>query len=178
MRPGAPEPPRTATVEGMDSRPEPASSRPLPRGLPIRIWPPGPRCTLRGEPGFEHLERTEAATLSLDEFQALAQQALEDLPPEISRHMDNVMLFIEDDGVDPATGEPLLGLYEGTPLTERGEGWAAGSLPDRISLYRRPILEICASRSEVLFEIQVTVIHEIAHHFGVDDARLHELGWG
>ncbi|MDP5226407.1 metallopeptidase family protein [Arthrobacter sp. YJM1] len=96
----------------------------------------------------------------------------------MSSHMDNVMLFIEEDGTDPETGQPFLGLYEGTPLTERGEFWAAGSLPDRITLYRRPILDICASRSEVLYEIQVTVIHEVAHHFGVDDARLHELGCG
>ncbi|MFJ3958124.1 metallopeptidase family protein [Arthrobacter sp. NPDC090010] len=150
----------------------------LPTGLPIRIWPPGPRCTLRGEAGFEHLERTEAATLSLDDFQELARRALEDLPDEISRHLDNVMLFIEEDGTDPESGDPLLGLYEGTPLTERDEGWAVGSLPDRITLYRGPILDLCASRAEILYEIQVTVIHEIAHHFGVDDARLHELGWG
>jgi predicted Zn-dependent protease with MMP-like domain len=64
------------------------------------------------------------------------------------------------------------------PLTERGEFWAAGALPDRITIYRRPTLALCDSRDEVVDEVAVTVVHEIAHHFGIDDERLHELGWG
>jgi predicted Zn-dependent protease with MMP-like domain len=63
------------------------------------------------------------------------------------------------------------------PLTERGEFWAAGSLPDRITIFRLPTLAICADRDEVVEEVAITVVHEIAHHFGIDDARLHELGW-
>ena len=78
-------------------------------------------------------------------------------------------------GEDPDT--VLLGLYEGVPLTERDSWWDAGSLPDRITIYRQPILDICSSREDVVEEVAITVIHEIAHHFGIDDQRLHELGW-
>ena len=77
----------------------------------------------------------------------------------------------------PAEDPELLGLYEGTPLTDRGE-WYAGVLPDRITIYRGPTLRMCASREEVVAETEVTVVHEIAHHFGIDDARLHALGYG
>ena len=72
--------------------------------------------------------------------------------------------------------EPLLGLYEGVPLTERGS-WYAGVLPDRITVYRNPILAICDTDDDVVDEVHITVVHEIAHHFGIDDDRLHELGY-
>jgi predicted Zn-dependent protease with MMP-like domain len=90
--------------------------------------------------------------------------------------MDNVVVLVEE---MPPANEPqdLLGLYEGTPLTER-DGWYAGVLPDRISVFRQPTLAICDTREEVVEEVLVTVVHEIAHHFGIDDDRLHELGWG
>ncbi|CAM5577861.1 Metallopeptidase family protein OS=Streptomyces alboniger OX=132473 GN=CP975_16745 PE=4 SV=1 [Streptomyces alboniger] len=88
--------------------------------------------------------------------------------------MDNVAVFVEDE--PPADDPELLGLYEGTPLTERGE-WYAGVLPDRITVYRGPTLRMCATRKEVVAETEVTV-NEIAHHFGIDDARLHALGYG
>ena len=79
----------------------------------------------------------------------------------------------------PLRGEPdLLGLYEGVALTERDGWWAAGSLPDRITIFRRPTLAICETTEEVVEEVAITVVHEIAHHFGIDDDRLHELGWG
>jgi len=68
-------------------------------------------------------------------------------------------------------------VYEGVPLTERDSFWAAGSLPDRITIFRGPTLRLCATREELLHEVAVTVVHEIAHHFGIDDDRLHELGW-
>ncbi len=88
--------------------------------------------------------------------------------------MDNVVLFIEDEHGD----EPdLLGLYEGIPLTER-EAYGGLELPDRITIYRRAICRMCHSLDEVIDEVQITVVHEIAHHFGIDDDRLHELGWG
>jgi predicted Zn-dependent protease with MMP-like domain len=110
-----------------------------------------------------------------EEFEEAVADALDTLPPELTRVMDNVVILVEDD--PPPGEEDLLGLYEGTPLTERDGGWAAGSLPDRITIFRRPTLELCASREEVVEEVQVTVVHEIAHHFGIDDDRLHELGW-
>jgi predicted Zn-dependent protease with MMP-like domain len=114
------------------------------------------------------------------DFESAVSDALERIPPEVVKAMDNVAVFIEDDyvpqpGEDPET--VLLGLYEGVPLTERDAWWGAGSLPDRITIYRQPILEICSSREEVIQEVAVTVTHEIAHHFGISDERLHELGW-
>jgi len=119
--------------------------------------------------------------MSEDEFEAAVQDALDSIPHKLARAMDNVAVFIEDDyapkpGEDPDT--VLLGLYEGVPLTERDSWWDAGSLPDRITIFREPILDICASREDVIHEVAVTVVHEIAHHFGIDDDRLHELGWG
>ena len=118
--------------------------------------------------------------MSEDEFEAAVGDALDRIPPE-AKTMNNVAVFIEDDytpqpGEDPDT--VLLGLYEGVPLTERDSWWDAGSLPDRITIYRQPILELCDSREDVVEEVTVTVVHEIAHHFGISDARLHELGWG
>ena len=118
--------------------------------------------------------------MSENDFEAAVSDALNLIPPDIARTMDNVAVFIEDD-YTPRPGEDsdtvLLGLYEGVPLTERDSWWDAGSLPDRITIYRQPILDICSSREEVVEEVAVTVVHEIAHHFGIDDDRLHELGW-
>jgi len=108
--------------------------------------------------------------MSREEFEDAVADALDSVPPELARQMDNVVILVEDDG-------DTLGLYEGTPLTERGDGWA-GALPDRITIFRHPILAMCRTRDEVVHEVRVTVVHEIAHHFGIDDARLVELGWG
>ncbi|MDP9882977.1 putative Zn-dependent protease with MMP-like domain [Sinomonas atrocyanea] len=122
-----------------------------------------------------------AAWMGEDEFEAAVDAALAQIPRRVAKHMDNVAVFIEDTYVPAAHEDPdtvLLGLYEGTPLTERGEWYAAGSLPDRITIFREPILQMCSTREEVVQEILVTVVHEFAHHFGIDDARLHELGWG
>ncbi len=110
-----------------------------------------------------------------EEFDGLVADALDSIPPELSRLISNCAVLVEDDV--PAGSAPLLGLYEGTPLTERGS-WYAGALPDRITLFRLPILRICRTRDEVVDEVRITVVHEVAHHFGIDDARLHELGWG
>lgn len=114
--------------------------------------------------------------MSRDEFEDAVRDALDEIPPELARLIDNVVVLVEDEA--PADEPELLGLYEGTPLTERGEWWAAGSLPDRITIYRNPTLAICDDRDEVVEEVAVTVVHEVAHHFGIDDDRLHELGWG
>ncbi|MGA7206277.1 MAG: metallopeptidase family protein [Specibacter sp.] len=116
-----------------------------------------------------------------DEFERLAERALDEIPANLLALMDNVVIFIED-SYTPMPGEApdtkLLGLYEGTSLTERDGGWDAGALPDRITIYKDAILEICSSEKQVVEEVGITVVHEIAHHFGIDDQRLHELGWG
>ncbi|MFF7447775.1 MULTISPECIES: metallopeptidase family protein [unclassified Streptomyces] len=113
--------------------------------------------------------------MTREAFEELVSQALDRIPPELTRVMDNVAVFVEDE--PPADDPELLGLYEGTPLTDRGE-WYAGVLPDRISIYMGPTLRFCETEDDVVHEVAVTVIHEIAHHFGIDDERLHELGWG
>jgi len=112
--------------------------------------------------------------MSSEEFGQAVSDALDDVPEDLARMMSNVAVLVED---EPPDGEDLLGLYEGTPLTERGEWWSAGSLPDRITIFRNPILNICDSRAAVIEQVTVTVVHEIAHHFGIDEQRLHELGW-
>jgi predicted Zn-dependent protease with MMP-like domain len=113
--------------------------------------------------------------LSLAEFEDAVADALDQVPAELLDLMDNVVVLVEQ---EPPADEPddLLGLYVGTPLTERDDGWA-GSLPDRIMIFRGPTLRMCADRDEVIDEVAVTVVHEIAHHFGIDDERLHALGW-
>ena len=108
------------------------------------------------------------------EFEELVSDALDTVPPELVKLLDNVVVVVEDDA--PADDPELLGLYSGVPLTERGS-WYAGALPDQITIYRRPTLAICETREEVVEEVRITVVHEIAHHFGIDDDRLHELGY-
>lgn len=118
--------------------------------------------------------------MSEEDFEAAVSDALLLIPRRLAQAMDNVAVFIEDDYVPGPEEDPdtvLLGLYEGVPLTERDSWWDAGSLPDRITIFRQPILDICSSRQEVIDEVAVTVVHEIAHHFGISDERLHELGW-
>jgi predicted Zn-dependent protease with MMP-like domain len=114
--------------------------------------------------------------MSRKDFEEAVADALDGVPPELARLMDNVVVLVEDDA--PADEPDLLGLYEGTPLTERDSWWASGSLPDRITIFRRPTLAVCDSPEDVAEEVRITVVHEIAHHFGIDDDRLHELGWG
>ena len=114
--------------------------------------------------------------MSQAEFEEAVADALDAVPTELMDMLDNVVVLVEE---EPPDGEPddLLGLYDGTPLTERDSWWAAGSLPDRILVFRGPTLRMCDDREEVVHEVSVTVVHEIAHHFGIDDARLHDLGW-
>ncbi|MBP2475416.1 putative Zn-dependent protease with MMP-like domain [Crossiella equi] len=107
-------------------------------------------------------------------FDELVGEALDEVPPGLARAMDNVAVFVEPrNAEDPS----LLGLYEGIALTERTTEYG-GVLPDRISIYRDAILDICETEDDVVEEVLITVVHEIAHHFGIDDERLHELGWG
>ena len=108
------------------------------------------------------------------EFEALVTAALDDIPDELVQHIDNCVVLVEE--WSPPGERVLLGLYDGVPLTERGSGYGA-VLPDRILIFRRPILAICDTEEEVVRQVRITVVHEIAHHFGIDDDRLHELGY-
>ena len=110
--------------------------------------------------------------IDMDRFGELADDAFDRLPDDLQRAMENVALFI-DDSEDPE----LLGLYDGVPLTERGIDYTA-VLPDRIMIYRNTICAMCETEAEVVDQVRITVIHEIAHHFGIDDEALEELGWG
>ncbi len=116
------------------------------------------------------------------EFEQAVGDALDLIPDELARLMRNVAVLVADEPDEPdepVEGSPeLLGLYEGVPLTERDGWWDAGSLPDRITIFKGPLTRLCEEREDLLDEIAVTVVHEVAHHFGIDDARLHELGWG
>jgi predicted Zn-dependent protease with MMP-like domain len=105
-------------------------------------------------------------------FEEMVIAALDELPEDLGRLMRNVAVTVEH-----GTGPPgLLGLYEGVPLTSRTSDYA-GVLPDRITIYRQAICAICRTEQEVAGQVRRTVIHEVAHHFGIDDDRLAELGW-
>jgi predicted Zn-dependent protease with MMP-like domain len=105
-------------------------------------------------------------------FEEMVETALDRLPEEFARQMNNVAVMVEHEPGPPG----LLGLYEGIPLTSRTTNYSL-VLPDRITIYRLAICRICQTLDEVLNQVQRTVIHEIAHHFGIDDDRLDELGW-
>ena len=112
--------------------------------------------------------------MSRQRFEELVTDALNLLPEQFAKAMNNVVVLVEEhDPQDPT----LLGVYVGVALTERDSDYG-GVLPDRITIYRRPLLDMCADEDEVVNEVAITVVHEIAHHFGIDDQRLHELGWG
>ena len=114
-----------------------------------------------------------------NEFEAVVAETIDALPQWVHEALDNVDVLVRDeadDYLDP-DGEGLLGLYVGVPLTER-EGGNAGELPDVIYVFRRPHLEMRLPRHELREEIAKTLIHEIAHYFGIDDDHLDEIGWG
>ncbi len=116
-----------------------------------------------------------AYRLAPAEFDTAVEEALDLIPEQFRQTLRRVAVFVEQ---EPPEGESeLLGIYEGTPLTERDD-WFAGALPDTITLFQGPLERMCRTRQELLDEIAVTVVHEVAHHFGIDDDRLHELGWG
>ena len=110
-----------------------------------------------------------------ERFDALVDQALDGIPDELARLVRNVVVLVEE---EPPEGEPddLLGLYDGVALTER-DGTMGVELPDRIFVFRGPLLDMCADEAELVEEVRITVVHEIAHHFGIDDDRLHDLGY-
>jgi predicted Zn-dependent protease with MMP-like domain len=112
--------------------------------------------------------------VSRERFEELVDQALDDIPDELTQLVRNVVVLVED---EPPDDEPdLLGLYDGVAMTER-DGSYGLELPDRIFIYRNPLLDMCESEKELVDEVRITVVHEVAHHFGIDDDRLHELGY-
>lgn len=112
--------------------------------------------------------------LDAEAFEALVVDELDELPDEMIDGLENVVFVVEDRPEDGSLD--LLGLYDGYALTER-DRYGLGEMPDRIILYREPLLAICADEDELRDEIHVTLVHEIAHFYGIDDDRLHELGW-
>ncbi len=122
-----------------------------------------------------------AGNLGLSErrFRLLVAEALDELPPEFGELLDNVAVVVEDEpsaedlrelGMEPEEGDELLGLYQGTPLDARG--FEYGGLPDRVVIYRGPILRIARTRREVIEQVQETVLHELGHHFGLEEDDL------
>ncbi|HEX6513994.1 MAG TPA: metallopeptidase family protein [Nocardioidaceae bacterium] len=111
--------------------------------------------------------------MSRERFEELVGDALDRIPDELAELVDNCVVLVED---EPPRGRNLLGEYHGTPLTARDSGYTMVA-PDRILVFRGPILRMCATEDEVVEEVAVTVVHEIAHHFGIDDERLDELGY-
>lgn len=110
--------------------------------------------------------------LSEDRFSELVDRALDSIPDELWERFDNVVVVVEDEHEEDPD---LLGIYEGIPLTDRFE--YGGVLPDRIAIFRLPLCDMCESEEELVEEVRITVVHELAHHMGLDDEELHELGW-
>ena len=112
--------------------------------------------------------------MSRERFEELVSDALDSVPAELLEMVDNCVVLVEDE--PPADDPDLLGLYDGIALTERDSSYTMVS-PDRIFIYRGPLTRMCESEDEVVDEVRITVVHEIAHHFGIDDDRLHDLGY-
>lgn len=123
--------------------------------------------------------------LSDTEFESAVADALDTIPEELAAQMDNVVVLVRDEPEPEVLGDSdydedgrptLLGLYDGVPLTERDAGLSL-VLPDRILIFQGPLQRWCRTREELVEQVAITVIHEVGHHFGISDARLHELGW-
>ncbi|MGB4138060.1 MAG: metallopeptidase family protein [Microbacterium sp.] len=111
--------------------------------------------------------------MDAEAFESLVGDELDRLPDEMVEGLDNVVFVVED---EPENGEDLFGVYEGLALTERGQ-YGLGELPDRIVIYRRAHLAECDTEEQLRDEVHTTLVHEIAHFYGIDDRQLHELGW-
>lgn len=109
-----------------------------------------------------------------ERFDQLVDEALDALPPALLDGLDNVVIVVED---EPEDGSETLGWYEGTALTERDTHYA-GLLPDRVVLFKGPLTRMCDDENHLLEELYVTLLHELGHYHGIDEERLHELGWG
>ncbi|MGB3762765.1 MAG: metallopeptidase family protein [Ornithinimicrobium sp.] len=114
--------------------------------------------------------------LSSAEFEEAIADALDSIPSPLLGMLSNVVFLVSEEPSPP--NEPdLLGIYDGVPLTDRHDGWTS-ELPDHITVFRGPLTRMCSDRAELVEEIAVTIVHEVAHHFGIEEDRLHELGWG
>jgi predicted Zn-dependent protease with MMP-like domain len=111
--------------------------------------------------------------LDEDRFSELVSEALDELPDDLWEGLDNVAVVVEDRNADDPE---LLGLYEGIPRTDRWD--YSGVLPDRIAIYRLPLCEMVEDTEQLVEEIQITVVHELAHHMGITEEALHDMGWG
>jgi predicted Zn-dependent protease with MMP-like domain len=132
---------------------------------------------MEGEPGVRGHEMSERIVT----FEDLVAEALDSLPEDIATRMQNVEVVVEDEPPIEMLrrmhrGQTLLGLYHGIPLTQRGT-WYTSAMPDKISIYRGPIVRFARTPDRIREQVRRTVIHEIGHHFGISDARLRELGW-
>jgi predicted Zn-dependent protease with MMP-like domain len=114
--------------------------------------------------------------LSRAEFEGLVSEALDGVPPQLLAMADNVVVLVEDEPPE-GMGPYLLGLYEGIPLTRRTTSYS-GVLPDHIRIFQGPLQRYCHSAEQIVEQIRITVVHEIAHHFGISDSKLHALGYG
>lgn len=122
------------------------------------------------------LECLAVIDVPLERFEELVADALDEIPESLARFVDNVVVVVEEGH----PGGTLLGRYDGVPLTERDGWYGTGDLvmPDRVTIFRRPICAMADTEAEVVRQVGITVVHELAHHFGIDDPRLDELGWG
>jgi len=134
---------------------------------------PGAPASLRRAPARHGGNDQKVFSVTRERFEELVADALDSLPEELGSAMENVGVFVESE----APGRSLFGLYEGIPLTSRGNSYFA-AMPDRITLYQDAICSVCSSEEEVVQQVRRTVVHEVAHHFGIGDGRLKELGWG
>ena len=112
--------------------------------------------------------------LTLEQFEDLVAEGIDSLHEDMLSVLDNVIFLVED---EPEDGSGILGVYEGFSLADRGD-YGYREEPDRIILFRKPLLSHCNSRDELVREIRVTLVHEIAHFYGITEERIHELGWG
>jgi len=109
----------------------------------------------------------------MERFEELVAEALDEIPEGLGQLMDNVAVVVREG----SPGSRLLGRYDGIPLTARDAGYEGMVLPDRITIFRQPLLAMCETEAELVAQVRITVVHEVGHHFGIDDDRLHELGW-
>lgn len=116
----------------------------------------------------------EVIRVPSERFEELVAEALESLPEALAREIENVVVMVEDRA---GGGRSLFGLYEGIPLTRRSPTSYSGVMPDRITLFQETISSVCDSEDDLVRQVRKTLIHEVAHHFGIGDARLVELGW-
>ena len=112
--------------------------------------------------------------ISDEDFDALVDDTFDEIPDELLEHVDNLVFVVED---EPEDGSDTLGVYEGHALTERDSSYF-GQLPDRIVLFKGPLTRMCNSLDELADEVTITLEHELGHYHGIEEGRLHELGWG